>query len=117
MVTTAMVIFIVATAGSQEMAELSADSTPLDQLAQSTGGIVVPPDRLPDALERFGQVDSTLARKYEGAGLGLPIAKHLAELHGGTLAIESALGVGTTVSIVIPAERFVERTAALAASA
>ncbi len=40
---------------------------------------------IPRALERFGQIDSTLARKYEGAGLGLPLAKHLIELHGGAL--------------------------------
>jgi signal transduction histidine kinase len=80
-------------------------------------GIGMAENDIPVALERFGQVDSALARKYEGTGLGLPIAKHLVELHGGTLAIESALGVGTTVSVFIPATRYVERSAPLAASA
>ena len=60
---------------------------------------------IPRALERFGQIDSTLARKYEGAGLGLPLAKHLIELHGGTLRIESTVGVGTTVTVTLPGER------------
>ncbi len=60
---------------------------------------------IPRALERFGQIDSTLARKYEGAGLGLPLAKHLIELHGGSLKIESTVGAGTTVTVTLPAER------------
>ena len=60
---------------------------------------------IPRALERFGQIDSTLARKYDGAGLGLPLAKHLTELHGGTVTIESAVGAGTTVTVSLPAER------------
>jgi signal transduction histidine kinase len=60
---------------------------------------------IPRALERFGQIDSTLARKYEGAGLGLPLAKHLIELHGGALKIESTVGAGTTVTVTLPAER------------
>ena len=60
---------------------------------------------IPRALERFGQIDSTLARKYEGAGLGLPLAKHLIELHGGALRIESTVGAGTSVTITLPTER------------
>jgi len=59
------------------------------------------------ARERFGQVDSRLSRKYEGAGLGLPIAIALVELHGGALHIESTLGAGTTVTISFPPERVV----------
>ena len=86
-------------------------------ISVSDTGIGMAQKDIPIALEPFGQVDSTLARKYEGAGLGLPIAKQLAELHGGTLAIESALGVGTTVTVFLPASRFVERTVPAAASA
>jgi signal transduction histidine kinase len=58
-------------------------------------------------MEPFGQIESKISRKYEGTGLGLPLAKRLVELHGGTLAVESALGVGTTVRIVLPRERVV----------
>jgi PAS domain S-box-containing protein len=57
------------------------------------------------ALSPFGQVDSSLARRYEGTGLGLPLSKALVELHGGRLAIDSAPGEGTTVHVVLPASR------------
>jgi PAS domain S-box-containing protein len=60
------------------------------------------------ALSPFGQIDTRMSRRYEGTGLGLPLAKALAELHGGKLALESTLGQGTTVRITLPAERLVE---------
>ncbi|CUW39199.1 putative Signal transduction histidine kinase [Magnetospirillum sp. XM-1] len=55
------------------------------------------------ALSPFGQVDTGLDRRFEGAGLGLPLAKSLAELHGGCLDIRSIPGKGTTVSVYFPA--------------
>ena len=48
-------------------------------------GIGMTSEEIPVALNRFGQIDNRLSRRYEGAGLGLPLAKHLVELHGGTL--------------------------------
>lgn len=68
-------------------------------------GIGMRPEDIPRALEPFQQIDSTLARVTGGAGLGLPIAKGLAEAHGGCLLIESALGAGTTVRVTLPPER------------
>ncbi len=59
------------------------------------------------ALEPFGQADTSLSRKHEGSGLGLPLAKSLVELHGGTLAIASAPGRGTAVTVRLPPERTV----------
>ncbi len=59
------------------------------------------------ALEPFGQVQSAFARNHEGTGLGLPIARHLMELHGGQLLLSSSKNVGTMVSITIPSERIV----------
>ena len=60
------------------------------------------PDQIAAALEPFRQLDGSLARRFEGTGLGLSIAKSLVELHGGTLAIESAVGEGTTVTLALP---------------
>jgi signal transduction histidine kinase len=71
-------------------------------------GIGIAAEDIPRALERFGQVDSSLNRKYEGTGLGLPLSKRLAELHGGTLELESRVDVGTTITVTLPAERVLE---------
>jgi two-component system, cell cycle sensor histidine kinase PleC len=68
-------------------------------------GIGMQPHDISLALAPFGQVQSSMAREYEGTGLGLPLAKSLMELHGGTLEIESALGRGTTVRLQLPPER------------
>ena len=70
-------------------------------------GIGIASEDIPTALSRFGQVDGSLARKYEGTGLGLPLTKLLVELHGGTLNLQSEVGVGTTVTVRFPAERIV----------
>jgi signal transduction histidine kinase len=70
-------------------------------------GIGMTPDEIRVALERFGQVDSRLARKHEGAGLGLPLAKKLVELHDGSLAIKSEVNVGTRITITFPRDRVV----------
>ncbi|MGB8274420.1 MAG: ATP-binding protein [Alphaproteobacteria bacterium] len=74
-------------------------------------GIGMRPEDVPLALSAFGQIDNSLARRFEGAGLGLPLIKALVALHGGTMAIDSALDRGTTVSVMLPT-----RTAARASS-
>jgi signal transduction histidine kinase len=68
-------------------------------------GIGMTPEEIPIALERFGQIDSRLSRRYTGTGLGLPLTKHLMELHGGTLAVASEAGKGTIVTARFPPER------------
>jgi PAS domain S-box-containing protein len=70
-------------------------------------GIGIAPEDLQIVLAPFGQVESAFSRRHHGAGLGLPIARSLTELHGGTLAIESQLGAGTTVTVTLPAQRVV----------
>jgi two-component system cell cycle sensor histidine kinase PleC len=63
------------------------------------------------ALTPFAQVDAGLSRWQEGAGLGLPIAKALVQLHGGTLEINSAKSMGTEVLITLPSRLRVTATA------
>ena len=69
-------------------------------------GIGIEPEKIPFVLTPFGQVESHLARRYDGVGLGLPLTKRLIELHGGTLTIASEIGRGTTVTAHLPEERF-----------
>ena len=60
---------------------------------------------IPRALEPFGQIDSSLARRYEGNGLGLALVKSFMDLHGGSVEIDSEVGIGTTVTIRFPFSR------------
>ncbi len=73
-------------------------------------GIGIAPENIGRALSPFMQIDSSLSRKYEGTGLGLPLSKALIELHGGQLTIESQLGTGTTVTVTFPTTRVVTGT-------
>jgi len=70
--------------------------------AVSDTGIGMAEEAIAAALEPFRQLDGSLARRFEGAGLGLPIAKALVELHGGRLAIASTVNAGTTVTVALP---------------
>jgi signal transduction histidine kinase len=65
-------------------------------------GVGIAPENLAKVMTPFGQVDDALSREHMGTGLGLPLAKELVELHGGTLKIESAPGKGTTVTLRLP---------------
>lgn len=65
-------------------------------------GIGMAPDEIPIALTPFAQIDNRLERRYEGTGLGLPLARTFTELHGGRLEIESEPGKGTIVSVYLP---------------
>jgi len=73
----------------------------------SDTGIGMAPEDIPIAMEPFRQLHGGLSRSFEGTGLGLPLSLKLAELHGGTLEVESAPGRGTSVRLVMPAERAV----------
>jgi signal transduction histidine kinase len=71
-------------------------------LSVTDTGIGMSPEDVLVAMAPFGQVDSRLARRYEGTGLGLPLTNALVELHGGTLTIDSERGRGTTVTVMLP---------------
>jgi signal transduction histidine kinase len=67
-------------------------------------GIGIAPDQIGKVFLPFQQVASEISRRHTGTGLGLPLAKHLVELHGGQLTLASELGRGTTVAAHFPVE-------------
>lgn len=72
-------------------------------LAVRDSGVGIDPDFLPHVFERFRQADSSAARRHGGLGLGLSIARNLAELHGGTIAaLSEGEGKGSTFTLEIP---------------
>ena len=72
----------------------------------SDTGIGIEAAHLSQVLTPFWQVDADLNRSSTGTGLGLPLSKALAEAHGGRLSIASEIGVGTSVTVTLPAARF-----------
>ncbi|MEZ5919007.1 MAG: ATP-binding protein [Alphaproteobacteria bacterium] len=78
----------------------------------SDQGVGIPKDKIQTAMQPFGQVNDKAEHcKQQGTGLGLPLAKAMIELHGGTLTLESDTGQGTVVFITLPASRILPRIA------
>ncbi len=75
------------------------------RLIVSDSGIGIAQKDIDKVFSAFGQVESSLSRRYEGTGLGLPLSVALVELHGGKLELESQLGVGTKITVRLPARR------------
>ncbi|NTV99702.1 MAG: PAS domain S-box protein [Oscillochloris sp.] len=65
-------------------------------------GIGIAPDDLAQLFQPFKQLDSSLSRQHEGTGLGLALVRRLAEIHGGSVRVESALGIGSRFTITLP---------------
>ena len=74
-------------------------------LFRSDTGIGIPADRIAALGRPFVQVENQFTKSHKGSGLGLAIARSLVELHGGTMAITSAQGEGTTITITLPIDR------------
>ena len=72
------------------------------EISVTDNGIGIPPEGLKQLFKPFSQIDSGLARKFEGTGLGLALVKLLAELHGGTVAVQSAVGKGSCFTVWLP---------------
>jgi two-component system phosphate regulon sensor histidine kinase PhoR len=86
--------------------------TPVSITAALDGGMVhvevadrgegIPPEHIPRLTERFYRVDTSRSRGLGGTGLGLSIVKHIVERHRGRLTIESVIGRGTTIHVLLP---------------
>jgi len=91
--------------GGQVTVEVARSEDQGITLSVTDTGVGMTPNELSKAMTSFGQADSGLNRKHEGSGLGLPLAKSLADLHGSQFNIESTKGVCTSVSVTFPPER------------
>ncbi len=72
------------------------------ELSVSDTGTGIPAHELPNLFKRFHRVQGAHGRTYEGTGIGLALVEDLVKLHGGSVQVESQLGVGTTFRVAIP---------------
>jgi signal transduction histidine kinase len=70
-------------------------------------GIGIPEADIERVFEPFTQLDSTLARRFQGAGLGLYVSRALVAGHGGELSLNSEAGQGTSAEVRLPADRVI----------
>jgi PAS domain S-box-containing protein len=87
------------------------------EISVSDSGIGISMANMAKLFQPFSQIDSSLARKFEGTGLGLAMVKLLAELHGGTVAVSSAEGEGACFAVWLPLYRTTFGTASQPPSA
>jgi len=81
-------------------AQLEADGLIVFRVSDT--GIGIAPEDQERIFEEFVQIESELQAKVKGTGLGLPLSRRLAELLGGTITLESELGIGSTFSVILP---------------
>lgn len=89
--------------GSSVTVSLRGSGGSMVRVTVTDEGEGIAPEHLPRLTERFYRVDSSRSRAAGGTGLGLAIVKHIVERHRGRLDIASNVGIGTTVTILLPA--------------
>ncbi|MDB5875147.1 MAG: hybrid sensor histidine kinase/response regulator, partial [Ramlibacter sp.] len=82
------------------------------ELSVTDSGIGISKENMGKLFQAFSQIDSSLARKFEGTGLGLAMVKQLAELHGGTVAVASAESEGACFAVWLPLREPADEAAA-----
>ncbi len=88
--------------GTPVTIRLDHDDRSMIRLVVSDQGEGIPPEHVPRLTERFYRVDPGRSRAMGGTGLGLAIVKHIVERHRGRLDIQSVVGTGTTVTVILP---------------
>src|SRR4029453_9322937 len=82
----------------------------------SDTGVGIASDDMAKVFDRFAQMGDAYTRLQGGTGLGLHLTRRLVELHQGTIAVDSAVGRGTAVTVSLPASRWCEASSDIAAS-
>ena len=90
---------------SVSISDVKERQKPMVSIQVKDQGMGIPKEKMELIFERFGQVDSSLTRNYEGAGLGLSIVKMFVELLGGEISLISEEGLGSTFTLLLPAEK------------
>jgi signal transduction histidine kinase/CheY-like chemotaxis protein len=83
------------------------------EISVADSGIGISQENIAKLFQAFTQIDSSLARKFEGTGLGLALVKQLAELHGGAVAVSSAEGEGACFAVWLPLRTLPQAAAVL----
>jgi PAS domain S-box-containing protein len=65
-------------------------------------GVGIPPEEIPRLFDRFHRIENTRSRTHEGSGIGLALVQELVKLHGGSVGVQSEVGVGTTFIVRVP---------------
>ncbi|MBB5037329.1 ATP-binding protein [Prosthecobacter dejongeii] len=81
------------------------------QLEVKDSGVGIAAADVPNIFNRFWQADTSSQRKYQGMGIGLSLVKEIAEAHGGSVAVQSERGKGTSMSVVLPFQQAEETSA------
>jgi signal transduction histidine kinase len=88
--------------GSIELAVSTLPEIRQARISVKDSGIGIKDEDLPHLFQPFLQLDARLAREYNGTGLGLVLVKRLAELHGGSVEVESVFGQGSRFTVSLP---------------